>query len=316
VENRPDPRAGSQAQYVNHLSQTLTRRCSFLKVGLTLFQNFGVSIVELQRLVFGGRPPGAPGDGIYGSILTLVGGYFRNGPVSVQAVILAGGLGTRLRPLTNGVPKAMVVVHGKPFLEYQIKLLVNAGITSLVICIGHLGHLIREYFGDGGKFGVDIGYSDDGHSLLGTAGALKRAEPLLDDDFFLIYGDSYLFLDYRMIVNFFRRHSELGLMVVYRNQDWREPSNVVADGGFVIAYDKETRTPEMTYVNYGASVLRKKALECIPARRPSAQEELYRDLIRQRQLLAYEVYEPYYEVGSPEGLAAFERLVATGVVLE
>lgn len=232
----------------------------------------------------------------------------------MQAVILAGGLGTRLRPLTDGVPKAMVMVHGKPFLEYQIRLLLNGGITSLVLCIGHLGKRIREYFGDGGKFGVDIRYSDDGDRLLGTAGALKRAEPLLADDFFLIYGDSYLFLDYRAIKDFFRRRQELALMVVYRNEDSREPSNVITGGGFVLAYDKETHTPDMTHINFGASVIRKEALNSVPASRYYTQEELYADLIRKRQLLAFEVYDPYYEVGSRKGLAAFDRLVATGAV--
>ena len=184
--------------------------------------------------------------------------------VTMQAVILAGGLGTRLRPLTNGVPKAMVMVHGKPFLEYQVRLLRNGGITSLVLCIGHLGQHIREYFGDGGKYGVDIRYSDDGDTLLGTAGALKRAEPLLADDFFLIYGDSYLFLDYRAIMDYFRQRDKLALMVVYRNEDSREPSNVVTDGESVLAYDKETRTADMTHINFGASVIRKQALTSVP----------------------------------------------------
>jgi NDP-sugar pyrophosphorylase family protein len=232
----------------------------------------------------------------------------------MQAVILAGGLGTRLRPLTEGVPKAMVMVHGKPFLEYQIRLLLNGGITSLVLCIGHLGQHIREYFGDGGSFGVDIRYSDDGDTLLGTAGALKRAEPLLADDFFLIYGDSYLFLDYRAIMDFFRRRHKLALMVVYRNEDSREPSNVVTGDGFVLAYDKETHSPDMTHINFGASVIRKQALSSVPPSQYYTQEELYADLIQKQELLAYEVYDPYYEVGSREGLAAFDRLVATGAV--
>jgi len=232
----------------------------------------------------------------------------------MQAVILAGGLGTRLRPLTNRVPKAMVMVHGKPFLEYQIRLLLNGGITSLVLCIGHLGDRIREYFGDGGKFGVDIRYSDDGDALLGTVGALKRAEPLLADDFFLIYGDSYLFLDYRAIMDFFRRRHKLALMVVYRNEDSREPSNVVTGDGFVLAYDKETHSPDMTHINFGASVIRKQALSSVPPSRYYTQEELYANLIQKQELLAYEVYDPYYEVGSREGLAAFDRLVATGAV--
>jgi len=210
----------------------------------------------------------------------------------------------------------MIVVHGKPFLEYQIELLRRNGIGSIVLCVGHLGHMVDGYFGDGSKFGVDIRYSEEGQRLLGTAGALKRAEPLLDDEFFLTYGDSYLLLDYAAVMAYFQRHDRLALMVIYRNENLYARSNVAAADGFVTAYDKEKQTPEMIYINYGVSVLRKETLEYIPPRRVYSQEELYGRFIQERQLLAYETDQRFYEVGSPDGLAEFSRLVASGVMLK
>lgn len=234
----------------------------------------------------------------------------------MQAVILAGGLGIRLRPLTDGIPKPMVLIHGKPFLEYQIELLRRHGIGSIVLCVGHLGHMVKEHFGDGSRFGVDIRYSEEGERLLGTAGALKRAEPLLDDEFFLIYGDSYLLLDYAAVMAYFLRQDRLALMVTYRNENRYERSNVAAADGFVKVYDKERQTPEMVYINYGVSVLRKEALLYVPPRGVYSQEELYGRFIQERQLLAYETDQRFYEVGSPDGLAEFSRLVASGVMLK
>ncbi len=232
----------------------------------------------------------------------------------MQAVILAGGLGTRLRPLTHRVPKPMIMVHGKPFLEYQIELLRGHGVVSIVLCVGHLGHIVKDHFGDGSRFGVDIRYSEEGQRLLGTAGALKRAEPLLQNEFFVIYGDSYLLLDYPAVMAFFQRRDKLALMVIYRNENRYERSNVAAAGRFVQAYDKERQTPEMVYINYGVSVLRKEALQYVPPRQVYSQEELYQQLIQERQLLAFETLHRFYEVGSARGLADFSRLVASEVM--
>jgi len=234
----------------------------------------------------------------------------------MQAVILAGGLGIRLRPLTDRIPKPMIMVHGKPFLEYQLELLRRHGIMSVVLCVGHLGHIVKRHFGDGSGFGVDIRYSEDGQRLLGTAGALKRAEPLLDDEFFLTYCDSYLLLDYAAVMAHFRRQDRPALMVIYRNENRYERSNVAAADGFVKAYDKEKQTPEMVYINYGISVLRREALQFVPPGQIYSQEEMYGRLIQERQLLAYETDQRFYEVGSPDGLAEFTRLVASGVTIK
>ena len=229
-------------------------------------------------------------------------------------VILAGGLGTRLRPLTSEVPKALIPIGGKPFLHHQIDLLKRRGIRDIVLCVGHLGDRVKDYFGDGRWLGVRIRYSEEEGHLLGTAGAIKNAEPLLRDDFFLMYGDSYLMIDYREVMRYFRRFDRLGLMVVWRNVDRFERSNVMVEGNLVTAYNKDQKSPDMVYINYGLSVLRKEALAFIPAGRPFSQEDFYQILIDQGELLTFEVEQRFYEIGSPKGLEEFGMLIASGGV--
>jgi NDP-sugar pyrophosphorylase family protein len=212
------------------------------------------------------------------------------------------------------VPKALIPIGGKPFLHHQIDLLKRRGIRDIVLCIGHLGDRVKDYFGDGRWLGVRIKYSEEESQLLGTAGAIKNAEPLLRDDFFLMYGDSYLMIDYREVMRYFRRFDRLGLMVVWRNVDRFERSNVMVEGNLVTAYNKDQKSPDMVYINYGLSVLRKEALAFIPAGRPFSQEDFYQILIDQGELLTFEVEQRFYEIGSPKGLEEFGMLIASGGV--
>lgn len=229
----------------------------------------------------------------------------------MQMLILAGGLGSRLRPLTGRMPKCMVPVDGKPFLEHQLRLLASRGVRDIVLCLGYLGEQVLDYFGDGHQLGVSISYAWERNGLLGTAGAIRNAEALLAPEFFVAYGDSYLLLDYRAILRRFRQSDALGMMVVYRNRDRFERSNVVVRDGFVVAYDKTTKLPGMVWINEGLSVLRRRALRLIPPGIPFSQEQFYGMLIRRRQLLAYEAEQRFYEIGSPQGLEEFRRLVST-----
>lgn len=232
----------------------------------------------------------------------------------MQIAILAGGPATRLQPLTKRIPKSMVEIEGKPFLQYQIELLRANGVKDIVLCVGHLADQIKGYFGDGGRFGVAIQYSDEGERRLGTAGALKFAEELLADVFFVMFGDSYLMLDYRAIMECFLARDRLGLMVVYRNENLYDSSDVIVEGGFVKLYDKDHPAPEMVYINEGLSVLRKEALAALPAGQPVSLQEFYQGLIAQRQMLALETQQRFYEIGSLAGLEEFERFVAAGGV--
>jgi NDP-sugar pyrophosphorylase family protein len=232
----------------------------------------------------------------------------------LQIVVLAGGLGTRLGPLTQRRPKSLILVNGRPFLEYQLVLFRRSGILDIVLCVGHLGQHIKKHLGDGPRFGVDIRYSEEREGLLGTAGAVRNAETLLANEFFLTYGDSYLLLDYQAVMDWFRQRDRLGLMVVYRNCNQLESSNVVVEGDFVRAYDKEGRTPGMEYINYGVSLLRKEAISLIPPGRQFSQEEFYQLLIEERQLLAFETPQRFYEIGSPAGLEEFRELAQQGAI--
>lgn len=232
----------------------------------------------------------------------------------MQMIILAGGLGTRLRPLTDELPKCMLPVDGKPFLEHQVRLLASRGVRDIVLCLGHLGQRVLEHFGNGHRFGVNLSYAWEREGLLGTGGAIRNAEALLRREFFVVYGDSYLLLDYGDIMRRFRRSDALGMMVVYCNEGGLEPSNVVVEDGRVATYDKETRLPGMRFVNHGLSVLRRRALRLIPPGLPFSQDQLFQMLARRRQLLAYETPQRFYEVGSFAGLAEFRRLVAAGAL--
>lgn len=228
----------------------------------------------------------------------------------MQIAILAGGLATRLRPHTEKIPKSLVKIYGKPFLEYQIDLLRKQGIKDIVLCLGYLGEQIQEYFGDGKRFGVKIWYSYEREQLLNTAGALKNAENLLKDEFFVMYGDSYLFLDFHTIASYFHQFKKLALMVVYKNYDRYDKSNIVIEGNLVKKYSKKVKTKDMVYIDYGASLLRKEVLDLVPKNTPYSLEELFSKLISRKEVLAFEVKKRFYEIGSKKGLVEFQKFIS------
>ena len=167
--------------------------------------------------------------------------------------MLAGGLATRLRPITHSVPKALVEVAGRPFIDHQLALLARHGVRRVVLCLGYLGEQVVGHVGDGSRFGLHVGYSHDGDRLLGTGGALRRALPLLGDTFWVLYGDSYMDIDYRSILNTFLGRDLLGLMTVLRNDNRWDSSNVVFRAGRLLRYDKHHRGSDMTHIDYGAA---------------------------------------------------------------
>lgn len=223
--------------------------------------------------------------------------------------ILAGGLATRLRPLTEKVPKVLLPVAGRPFLAHQLALLRERGVRRVVLCLGHLGEQVVEAFGDGREHGVQIEYSFDGPVLLGTGGALRQALPKLGEKFFVLYGDSYLTCPYRPIAEFFDRSGKLGLMTVYRNEGKYDTSNVVFADGEIRVYDKQARRPEMRHIDYGLSLFRAEVFERWPAGQKFDLAEVQRQLVAEKQLAGYEVPERFYEIGSPTGLAELEALL-------
>ncbi len=229
----------------------------------------------------------------------------------MPAVILAGGLATRLRPLTETIPKALIEINGQPFLSHQLELLKRNRILKVVVLVGYLGEKIQERFGDGSDLGIKIEYSFDGPALLGTAGAIRQALPLLPERFFVLYGDSYLACDYRAVGTAFVRSGMTGLMTVYRNEGRYDVSNVAYDGAQIVRYDKVHRTPAMHHIDYGLGAFRRSVFATIPDREKWDLAAVYQDLLHAGKLAAYEVHERFYEIGSSEGLRETSEYLTT-----
>jgi N-acetyl-alpha-D-muramate 1-phosphate uridylyltransferase len=222
--------------------------------------------------------------------------------MSLPVAILAGGLATRLRPITETIPKILVDVAGRPFGEHQIEILRTHGITRVVLCVGYLGEMVQAALGDGSRWGVELHYSFDGDKLLGTGGALRRALPLLGEAFFVMYGDSYLECPYEAIEDSFYASGKQGLMTVFRNENRWDRSNIIFRDGAIVRYDKKEQTLDMLYIDYGLGVLRADVLTPYPDDQPFDLSGVYQDLIQQGQLAGFEVPERFYEIGSHEGL--------------
>ncbi|HEY1958825.1 MAG TPA: sugar phosphate nucleotidyltransferase [Polyangiaceae bacterium] len=225
-----------------------------------------------------------------------------------QAVILAGGLATRMQPRTLTVPKFLLEVAGRPFADWQLEMLANCKYQRVVVCVAHLGEQIREHVGDGARWGLSVDYSEEGPELLGTGGALRAAASLLDDTFLVTYGDSYLPFDYAAPLDALRAHDDCdGVMSVFRNAGKWDPSNVRTDGTWVLAYEKETRDPAFDHIDYGAIALRKKVVLELPDGARSGLDGLQSRLAAAHRLRASVARERFYEIGSPDGLAALEQ---------
>jgi NDP-sugar pyrophosphorylase family protein len=228
--------------------------------------------------------------------------------------ILAGGLATRLRPATDKIPKAMLSVAGEPFLVHQLRLLRSEGFRNIVLCVGYLGELIEAKIGDGKRFGVQIDYSSDGPTLLGTAGALKLASSKLGERFLVIYGDSYMPVDYAAIVEAFVHSEKPALMTVFENQGRWDASNVWFEAGEIHRYDKKVRAPEMHHIDYGISVLTREVFADVADNTPFDLADLYAHLVAGKQMAAYEVKQRFYEIGSAQGLAELDALLRNKTV--
>jgi NDP-sugar pyrophosphorylase family protein len=229
---------------------------------------------------------------------------------TIPVAILAGGLATRLRPITEKIPKSLVSVAGRPFLAHQLELLHARGIRRAVLCIGYLGEMIQNEFG-GEKFSVKLEYSFDGPKLLGTGGAIKRALPMLGEEFFVLYGDSYLPIDYAPIADFFHRSGKKGLMTVFRNEGKFDTSNVVFTDGEIKVYDKKSKLPEMHHIDYGLSLFKASVFDAYAADQVFDLAEVMGRLVRAQQLAGFEVPQRFYEIGSPAGLAELESLLTS-----
>ncbi len=216
-------------------------------------------------------------------------------------VILAGGMATRLYPVSLSVPKSLIDINGKPFIIHQLELLKQNGINEAVLCLGNLGKPIEELLGNKYANSVNLQYSYDGDILLGTGGAIKNAFNLITDPFMVMYGDSYLDIDYIEILNYFNNFDKLGLMSVLRNQGKWDKSNIIFRDGNIIKYDKKD-DPEFDCIDYGFSILKKDAFKDFLYLRSFDLKDIFKNLISKNQMLGFEVHKRFYEIGSFEGI--------------
>jgi N-acetyl-alpha-D-muramate 1-phosphate uridylyltransferase len=226
--------------------------------------------------------------------------------------ILSGGLATRLHPLTEKIPKSLVRVAGKPFVAWQLEYLRAQGASRVVLCVGYLGEQIETEVGDGSAYGLEVRYSWDGPQLLGTGGALRRALSLLGDRFFVFYGDSYLPVDFRAVERGFLESGKPALMTVLQNHDRWDRSNVLFQQGRIVEYNKQSPRSEMRYIDYGLGILSASLIVDRPPDTPFDLAEVYRDLSVQGRLAGYEVFERFYEIGSPTGLQETDEFLTRG----
>lgn len=232
----------------------------------------------------------------------------------MNIAILAGGLGTRLGPMTQAIPKALIDINGEPFIAHQLRLLRSRGIQRAVLCLGYLGEMIQDFVQDGRQFGLSVSYSFDGAKLLGTAGAIHQALALLGDEFFVVYGDSYLPCDYGAVYSAFQKSGKQGLMTVFQNDGEWDASNVEYGDKGIVAYDKRHRTPRMRYIDYGLGAFRREAFLNIDSGAAYDLAQLYQDLLARGELDGFEVSERFYEVGSPAGIREISALLSAGSI--
>lgn len=226
----------------------------------------------------------------------------------LPVAVLAGGLATRLRPITTTIPKSLVRVAGRHFIDHQLEALARHGVTRACLLVGHLGEQIEAHLGKG-AFGIALEYSYDGDTLLGTGGAIKRALPRLGAEFFVLYGDSYLDIDYGAVERAFRDSGAPALMTVYRNENRWDKSNVVFEDGRIVHYSKKMDVPGMAYIDYGLGVLRADTIARYADDVRFDLSEVYADLASRGMLAGYEAQRRFFEIGSPVGLAELEGLL-------
>jgi len=223
--------------------------------------------------------------------------------------ILAGGLGTRLKPITETIPKSLLEVAGEPFIAHQLRELSLQGIKDVILCVGYLGNRIEEFVKDGSEYGVSVSYSYETNNLLGTGGAINNAIHLLNDEFFVIYGDSWLEIDYFSVFESFRNSDCSALMTVFHNEGRWDTSNVEMEGDSIKIYSKTRLNNRMTHIDYGLGILKSEVFEKYPKGSNFDLAEIYEKLSKSRNLATFEAKNRFYEIGSYEGLSELNKII-------
>ena len=221
--------------------------------------------------------------------------------MKLSLVILAGGLGKRLGQITKKVPKALIDISGKPFISRQLDYLKHQGFQNIIICTSYQGDKIRNFVGDGSKFKLNISYSDDGDKLLGTGGSIKKASKKLKKDFFILYGDTFLPINFSLVEKAFFEEGKPALMTILKNIDQWDKSNAYFENKRV-SYNKKNPTKDMNYIDYGLTVVNNSIFNDFPDEQSFDIADVYEKLSKNKLLAGYEVKERFYEIGSKNGL--------------
>ena len=219
--------------------------------------------------------------------------------------ILAGGYATRLGSLTKYFPKCLIEINDRPFVDWQLDLLVKNGYSDFVFCISYKSDMVQDHLGDGSRWGVRIRYSLDGETQLGTGGAIHNALPTLGSEFGVIYGDSYLPIDYSAVEREFLNSAGQAMMTVYKNINEFDASNVEYSDGNLVNYEKGTKDTKMQYIDYGLTYFRDDAFSNVNGRASFDLSNICHQLAKNGKLDGFEVFERFYEIGSIEVIERF-----------
>jgi MurNAc alpha-1-phosphate uridylyltransferase len=226
--------------------------------------------------------------------------------MTIPIAILAGGLATRLHPLSNNLAKSMVPICGKPFIDWQLKLLASSGIERVVLCLGHRANEIQDFVGNGHSYGLTVDYSIEDISL-GTAGALHKAKDYLGQCFGVLYGDTYLPIDYLQIISYFRSINSPALLTIYQNSNRYDQSNVNYVKGQIVTYSKKRRTRDMQFIDSGLSIFQSEVLSEIAPDSVIDLSDILETLVAKKQVVGYQIFERFFEVGSFQGIVDLSR---------
>jgi NDP-sugar pyrophosphorylase family protein len=225
----------------------------------------------------------------------------------IKVAILAGGLGKRLGSLTLDTPKSMIKINNKPFIEWQLNLLSKKGVREVVFCTSHYSQIIKDYVEDGKRFNIEVKYSDDGPDQLGTGGAIKNAIDILGDSFMVMYGDSYLDIDYSEVEKVFGEINFPAMMTIYKNKGKYDLSNVLFENSIIKKYSKKNVNSNLQYIDFGLSLFKSEVFKEIKKGTYLDLADLCEELAENGKLAGFEVKNRFYEVGSKEGIEDFSR---------
>ncbi|MFN5062513.1 MAG: sugar phosphate nucleotidyltransferase [Pseudomonadota bacterium] len=220
----------------------------------------------------------------------------------LPVVVLAGGQATRLRPITETIPKCLVEVQGVPFIDIQLRQLAGQGVRRVFLLVGYLGEMVRQHVGTGERYGLSVTVVQDGPKLLGTAGSIKAARSLLPPMFFVLYGDSYLRCSYADVQRAFEAGARPVLMTVFRNDKQWDTSNVIFADGRVVRYSKRNLSPDMRHIDYGLMVFSRDVFDTVPDGEPYDLAAVLEEQVSRGNVTGFEVNERFYEIGSHSGL--------------